>query len=198
MLKTRIPAKFGLDPVRDVQVLSPMNKSELGVQNLNKMLQDVLNPNDGHVKEVQRYGAAFRIGDKVLQTRNNYQREVFNGDIGRVTAIEMVDQILTVEYDGRPVEYEFSDLDELAHAFVISIHKSQGSEYPAVIIPVHTQHFIMLQRNLLYTGITRGRKLVVLVGSRKALWLAVTKADNSRRFSLLSWRLRNAREDLST
>ena len=198
MLKTRIPAKFGLDPVRDVQVLSPMNKSELGVQNLNKVLQDVLNPNDGHAKEVQRYGAAFRIGDKVLQTRNNYQREVFNGDIGRVTTIEMVDQILTVEYDGRPVEYEFSDLDELAHAFAISIHKSQGSEYPAVIIPVHTQHFIMLQRNLLYTGITRGRKLVVLVGSRKALWLAVTKADNSRRFSLLSWRLRNAREDVST
>src|SRR5207253_7075751 len=126
---------------------------------------------------------------KVIQTQNNYQREVFNGDIGRVLAVDQTDQVLTAEFDGRPVEYDFTDLDELQLAFCTSIHKSQGSEYPAVVIPVHTQHFVMLQRNLLYTGITRGRKLVAVVGSRKALWLAVSRADQSRRFSLLKWRL---------
>jgi exodeoxyribonuclease V alpha subunit len=184
MVTDRIPKKFGLDPLRDIQVLSPMNKSDLGVQNLNKLLQAALNPGkDGPV--------AFRVGDKVIQTRNNYTREVFNGDIGRVTAIDAVDQMAAVEFDGRTIEYEFSDLDELQHAFVISIHKSQGSEYPAVVIPVHTQHFIMLRRNLLYTGITRGRKLVALVGSRKALWIAATKAETAMRFGMLKWRLRN-------
>lgn len=189
MVKERIPKKFGLDPLRDVQVLSPMNKSDLGVQNLNKLLQEALNPPGG--AEVQRYGGVFRAGDKVIQNRNNYQREVFNGDIGRVAAIDEVDQMLAVDFDGRSVEYEFNDLDELQHAFAISIHKSQGSEYPAVIVPVHTQHYIMLQRNLLYTAITRGRKLVVLVGSRKALWLAATKADTTMRFGLLKWRLQH-------
>jgi exodeoxyribonuclease V alpha subunit len=185
MVTERIPKKFGLDPLRDVQVLSPMNKSDLGVHNLNKLLQSALNPGkDGPV--------AFRVGDKVIQTRNNYTREVFNGDIGRVTAIEEVDQLAAVEFDGRTVEYEFTDLDELQHAFAISIHKSQGSEYPAVVIPVHTQHFIMLRRNLLYTGITRGRKLVALVGSRKALWIAATKSDTATRFGMLSRRLRNS------
>ena len=190
MVKERIPKKFGLDPLRDIQVLSPMNKSDLGVQNLNKLLQEALNPPGG--AEVQRYGGVFRVGDKVIQNRNNYQREVFNGDIGRVTAIDEVDQMLAVDFDGRSVEYEFNDLDELQHAFAISIHKSQGSEYPAVIVPVHTQHYIMLQRNLLYTAITRGRRLVVLVGSRKALWLAATKADTTMRFGLLKWRLQDA------
>jgi exodeoxyribonuclease V alpha subunit len=166
-----------------------MNKSELGVQNLNQQLQAALNPAGPGAKEVQRFGTAFRVGDKVIQTQNNYQRDVFNGDIGRVTAVEAVDQILVVDFDGRPVEYDFGDLDELALAYACSIHKSQGSEYPAVVIPLHTQHFVMLQRNLLYTGITRGRKLVALVGSRKALWLAVRNAETSRRFSLLKWRL---------
>jgi exodeoxyribonuclease V alpha subunit len=187
MVKDRMPAKFGFDPLRDVQLLSPMNKSELGVQNLNRVLQEALNP---HGDEVQRFGCIFRVGDKVIQTRNNYQREVFNGDIGRVTAIEPVDQMLRVEFDGRAVEYDWNELDELSLAYAVSIHKSQGSEYPAVIIPVHTQHFVMLQRNLLYTGITRGRKLVVLVGSRKALWMMVSRADTARRFGLLKWRLR--------
>lgn len=184
LVKERIPKKFGLDPLRDVQVLSPMNKSDLGVQNLNKLLQESLNPGkDGAIP--------FRVGDKVIQNRNNYQREVFNGDIGRVTAIDEVDQVLAVEFDGRTVEYEFTDRDELQHAFAISIHKSQGSEYPAVVIPVHTQHFIMLRRNLIYTAITRGRKLVVLVGSRKALWIAATKADTATRFGMLGKRLQN-------
>src|SRR5579883_2646025 len=192
MVKDRIPARFGLDPFRDVQVLSPMNKSELGVQNLNAVLQQALNPAPPGTKEVQRYGTAFRVGDKVLQTRNNYQREVFNGDIGRVTGIDPVDQVLTADFEGRSVAYDFGDLDELQLAYAVSVHKAQGSEYPAVVIPVHTQHFVMLQRNLLYTGITRGRKLVVLVGSRKAVWLAVNKADTTRRFSLLRWRLQKA------
>jgi exodeoxyribonuclease V alpha subunit len=187
MVKTRIPAAFGLDPFRDVQVLSPMNKSELGVQNLNRLLQEALNSESK--KDVQRFGTSYRVGDKVIQTRNNYQREVFNGDIGRVVGLDEIDQVLRVDFDSREVEYEFSELDELSLAYAISIHKSQGSEYPAVVIPVHTQHFVMLQRNLLYTGITRGRKLVVLVGSRKALWLAVTKAETALRFSLLKWRL---------
>jgi exodeoxyribonuclease V alpha subunit len=187
MVKDRIPAKFGFDALRDVQILSPMNKSELGVQNLNRLMQEALNPTG---KEVERFGGVFRVGDKVIQTRNNYQREVFNGDIGRITDIDEIDQAVIVNFDDRDVVYEFNDLDELSLAYAVTIHKSQGSEYPAVIIPVHTQHFVMLQRNLIYTGITRGRKLVVLVGSRKALWMSVTKADTSMRFSLLKWRLR--------
>lgn len=189
MVKTRIPSKFGLDPFKDVQVLSPMNKSELGVANLNKVLQEALNPTRGPQQEITRFGVTFRTGDKIIQMKNNYQREVFNGDIGRVLGIEQTDQVLTAEFDGRVVEYEFSDLDELQLAYCTSIHKSQGSEYPAVVIPCHTQHFVMLQRNLLYTGITRGRKLVAVVGSRKALWLSVTRAEQSHRFSLLKWRL---------
>ncbi len=195
MVKTRIPAKFGLDPFKDVQVLSPMNKSELGVANLNKVLQEALNPSRGPQQEVSRFGVTFRVGDKIIQMKNNYTREVFNGDIGRVLGIDQTDQLLTAEFDGRAVEYEFTDLDELQLAYCTSIHKSQGSEYPAVVIPCHTQHFVMLQRNLLYTGITRGRKLVAVVGSRKALWLAVTRADQSRRFSLLKWRLQQPEAD---
>ncbi len=189
MVKERIPAKFHLDPFRDVQVLSPMNKSELGVHNLNAVLQAALNPQQDRNQEVARFGVTFRRGDKVIQTQNNYQREVFNGDIGRITDVDAVNQSLSVDFDGRDVEYDFGDLDELQLAYCTSIHKSQGSEYPAVIIPVHTQHYVMLQRNLLYTGITRGRKLVVLVGSKKALWIAVNKTDQARRYSLLHWRL---------
>ncbi len=189
MVKERIPARFNLDPFRDVQVLSPMNKSELGVHNLNAVLQSALNPQQDRNQEVARFGITFRRGDKVIQTQNNYQREVFNGDIGRIVDVDAVNQSLSVDYEGRDVEYDFGDLDELQLAYCTSIHKAQGSEYPAVVIPVHTQHFVMLQRNLLYTGITRGRKLVVLVGSKKALWIAVNKADQSLRYSLLSWRL---------
>lgn len=189
MVKTRIPSKFGLDPFKDVQILSPMNKSELGVANLNRVLQESLNPSRGPQQEITRFGVTFRVGDKVIQTQNNYTREVFNGDIGRVLGIDQTDQLLNAEFDGRVVEYEFSDLDELQLAYCTSIHKSQGSEYPAVVIPLHGQHYIMLQRNLVYTGITRGRKLVAVVGSRKALWRAVNTNEQSRRFSLLKWRL---------
>ena len=189
MMTDRIPKKFGLDPFRDVQVLTPQVKTVLGVTNLNKELQEALNPGAGKA-EVRRFDTAFRVGDKVMQIQNNYNREVFNGDIGRVTRIDLDEQLATVEFDGRTVEYDFNELDELQLAFACSIHKAQGSEYPAVVIPVHTQHYTMLQRNLLYTAITRGRKLVALVGSRKALWRAVTNMETKQRYSLLKWRLR--------
>jgi len=193
VVKERIPARFGLDPIRDVQVLSPMNKGTIGVKNLNQELQAALNPHRPGAAEVQRFGIALRVGDKVIQTRNNYQREVFNGDIGRVSKVESLEQVLTVEFDGKPVDYDFGDLDELQLAYCCSIHKSQGSEYPAVVIPLHTTHYIMLRRNLLYTGLTRGKKLVVVVGSRKALGIAVRTADSAFRYSLLEWRLRAIR-----
>jgi exodeoxyribonuclease V alpha subunit len=189
MVTERIPRKFGLDPFRDVQVLSPQVRTELGVANLNRELQAALNPGGPGVAEVRRFDTPFRAGDKVMQLKNNYDREVYNGDIGRVAGIDPDDQTVTVEFDGRPVEYDFGDLDELQLAYCTSIHKSQGSEYPAVVIPVHTQHYTMLQRNLLYTGITRGRKLVALVGSRKALWVAVNAAETRQRYTLLKWRL---------
>jgi exodeoxyribonuclease V alpha subunit len=190
MVKERIPAKFGFDPFRDVQVLTPQVKTDLGVVNLNKALQAALNPEKPGAAEVKKYDTTYRVGDKILQVRNNYQREVFNGDIGRVLQIDAIDQILTAEFECRRVEYDFGDLDELQLAYACTIHKGQGSEYPAVVIPVHTQHYVMLQRNLLYTAITRGRKLVVLVGSRKAMWRAVTNFETKIRYSRLQDRLR--------
>jgi exodeoxyribonuclease V alpha subunit len=191
MVRERIPARFGLDPFRDVQVLTPMNRTELGTQALNLRLQEVLNPSKAGA-EVERFGWKYRVGDKVLQTQNNYQKEVFNGDIGRVAAIDEGERELVVEFDGRAVPYDFGEMDELSLAYALSIHRSQGSEYPAVVMPLHTQHFVMLQRNLLYTGVTRGKKLVVLVGSRRALELAVQRQDTARRYSALRWRLREA------
>src|SRR5262249_35263180 len=145
----------------------------------------------GEGAEVQRYGWTFRVGDKVLQTVNDYQKEVFNGDIGRVTAIDLVEQEVTVAFEERPVVYDFGEVGELALAFATTGHKSHGAEYPAVVMPLHTQHFLMLQRNLLYTAITRGKRLVVLVGSRKALSLAVQRQDTAQRYSALARRLRD-------
>jgi exodeoxyribonuclease V alpha subunit len=188
MVRERIPARFGFDPLRDVQVLTPMNRSELGSQALNLRLQEVLNPS-GVGPQIQRFGWTFRTGDKVMQTRNNYQKEVFNGDIGRITALDETEREVTVEFDGRPVAYDYGELDELSLSFAVTIHKAQGSEYPAVVIPLHTQHFVMLQRNLLYTAVTRGKKLVVLVGNQKALEMAVQQQDTSRRYSALRRRL---------
>jgi exodeoxyribonuclease V alpha subunit len=189
MVRERIPARFGLDPVRDVQVLTPMNRTELGAQALNLHLQQLHNPPRGG-PEVQRFGTAFRIGDKVIQTQNDYQKEVFNGDIGRIAAIDDREREVVVDYDGKSVTYDFGELDELSLAYALSIHKSQGSEYPAVVIPLHVQHYVMLQRNLLYTGLTRGKRLVVLVGNRKALEIAVGRQDTSLRYSALCRRLR--------
>jgi exodeoxyribonuclease V alpha subunit len=194
MVRDRIPARFGLDPFRDVQILAPMNKAELGVNSLNQRLQEVLNPPIPGGKEIERFGRTYRVGDKVIQVRNNYQKEVFNGDIGRLAAIDAVDQEIRVNFDGREIAYDFNELDELSLAFACSIHKAQGSEYPAVVIPLHTQHYVMLQRNLLYTGVTRGKKLVVIVGSRKALWIAVQKQDTVFRYSMLCHRFKSAND----
>jgi len=193
MVRDRIPQRFGLDPFRDIQVLTPRNSTELGSQALNLRLQAVLNPGRGG-PEVERFGWTVRVGDKVLQTANNYKKEVFNGDIGRITAIDETEREATVEYDGKPVVYDFGELDELNLSFATTIHKAQGSEYPAVVIPLHTQHYMMLQRNLLYTGVTRGKKLVVIVGSRKALEMAVQRQDTSQRYSALRRRLQEERE----
>jgi exodeoxyribonuclease V alpha subunit len=190
MVRERIPARFGFDSLRDVQVLTPMNRSELGTQALNARLQEVLNPARGQV-EIKGFERVFRTGDKVLQTRNNYQKEVFNGDIGLVRAIDLDEKELLIDFDGREVRYDFGELDEVMLAYALSIHRAQGSEYPAVVIPLHTQHYVMLQRNLLYTAITRGKKLVVLVGSRKALEIAVQRQDTVNRFSGLRWRLQH-------
>ena len=191
LVRDRIPARFGLDPLRDIQVLSPMVRSALGSEALNMQLQAVLNPPGPGKAEVERFGWKFRLGDKVLQTQNNYQKEVFNGDIGRIVAVDETEREIHVEFESRAVHYDFGELDELALAYALTIHKSQGSEYPAVVIPLHSQHYMMLQRNLLYTGITRGKRLVAVVGSRKALYQAVQRQDMAARCSLLCQRIRD-------
>jgi exodeoxyribonuclease V alpha subunit len=182
----RIPRAFHLDPVDDVQVMTPMHKGVVGVANLNAELQKLLNPVG---EEIARRGRTFRTGDKVMQIRNNYEKEVFNGDIGTIGSIDPEEQELQVRIEDRLVSYEWSELDELVLAYAISIHKSQGSEYPAVVVPILSQHYIMLQRNLLYTAITRAKKLVVLVGSKRAIAIAVKNNRVQHRYSALSVRL---------
>lgn len=183
----RIPKRFGLDPLNDIQVLSPMHRGVVGARRLNEVLQRVLNP---WGRAVERAGRLYRVGDKVMQLRNNYDKDVFNGDLGRIEAVDEENQEIRVRIDGRPVTYDFSELDEITHAYAVSVHKSQGSEYPAVVVPLVTQHYMMLQRNLLYTAVTRGKKLVVLVGSRKALAMAVRNNRIQKRYTLLAHRLR--------
>lgn len=184
----RIPRRFGLDPRRDVQVLCPMYRGEAGADRLNRALQDLLNP--GQI-EIERGGRTFRAGDKVMQIRNDYDRDVFNGDVGRITHIDTGAAKLFVRFPEREQEYRFEDLGDLVPAYAISVHRSQGSEYPAVVMPMTTDHFMMLRRALLYTGVTRGKRLVVLVGSRKALELAVRNHDDGARHSGLCERLRD-------
>jgi len=188
-VRQHIPHKFGLDPVDDIQVLTPMQRGLLGVANVNAELQALLNPSG---ESLVRGSRTFRGGDKVMQIRNNYDLNVFNGDIGRIRKIDPVEQQVQVEFDGRGVTYDYSDLDELVLAYACSIHKSQGSEYPCVVIPVHTQHYMMLQRNLLYTAITRGKRLVILVGSKRALAIAVKNNATEERCTMLAERLRAA------
>jgi exodeoxyribonuclease V alpha subunit len=185
---TRIPRGFGFDPVEDIQVLSPMNRGGLGVQAINVELQRLLNP-DAEPR-VQKFGTTYAPGDKVLQRVNNYDKEVFNGDIGRIAAIDPEQRTVSVTFDGRAVEYDFEDLDELALAYAASIHKSQGSEYPVVVIPLAMQHYQLLERNLLYTAVTRGRKLVVIIAEPKALRMAVKRQESQRRITQLGERLR--------
>jgi exodeoxyribonuclease V alpha subunit len=183
LVSNRIPRRFGLDPIRDVQVLCPMNRGGVGARSLNIELQAALNPAGD--RKVERFGWTFAPGDKVMQIENDYDKEVYNGDIGYVTSVEPDDGELTAVFDGRPVTYGFGELDALVPAYAATIHKSQGSEYPAVVIPVMTQHYTMLQRNLLYTGVTRGKRLVVLVGQKKAVAIAVRSVSGRRRWSKL-------------
>ncbi|MDI3305881.1 MAG: ATP-dependent RecD-like DNA helicase [Acetobacteraceae bacterium] len=183
MVRERIPRRFGLDPVRDVQVLCPMNRGALGARSLNIELQQALNP-PGETR-VERFGWTFCPGDKVMQVVNDHERQVYNGDLGVITRIDAEEGELLVDFDGREVAYGFDELDELVLAYATTVHKSQGSEYPAVVIPLTTQHYPMLQRNLVYTGVTRGKRLVVLVGSRRALSIAVQGQQTRRRWSKL-------------
>jgi exodeoxyribonuclease V alpha subunit len=186
LCSSRLPKAFHFDAQNDIQLMTPMHRGVVGVTNLNAELQELLNPTG---KEVTRAGRCFRVNDKVMQILNNYEKEVFNGDIGMVLNIDDELQKLVVKYEDRAVDYEWNELDELVLAYAISIHKSQGSEYPAVVVPILSQHYIMLQRNLLYTAITRAKKLVVLVGSRKAMAIAIRNNKVQRRYTGLTNRL---------
>ncbi len=187
LIGERLPRSFSFKPKRDIQVLTPMRRGLLGATNLNAELQALLNP---HGVGVTRAGRLLRTGDRVMQARNNYDLEVWNGDVGHVENIDYETDRATIDFDGRLVDYDFLELDELILAYACSIHKSQGSEYPCVVIPLHTQHFALLQRNLLYTALTRGRRLVIIVGSAKALEIAVGTETSTRRSTLLAQRLR--------
>ena len=187
LTKVRIPQRFGFDPVDEIQVLTPMHRGVVGSGNLNRKLQAALNPGQDGITRGERI---HRVNDKVMQIRNNYDKEVFNGDIGRITAIEWEDKEVTINFDGRQVVYDFSDLDEIVPAYAVSVHKSQGSEYAAVIIPIVTQHYILLQRNLIYTAVTRGKQLVVMVGSRKAMAIGVSNNKTQKRYTRLRDRLK--------
>jgi exodeoxyribonuclease V alpha subunit len=185
LVATRLPRYYGFSPF-DIQVLTPMHKGALGATNINHLLQEALSPTG---EALQSGGRLFRTGDRIMQLRNNYDKDVFNGDVGRVVRVAREAGELVASFDDREVIYESDELDELTLAYAATVHKSQGSEYAAVVIPIHTQHFVMLQRSLLYTAVTRGKKLVVLVGSRKALGLAVKNAEVAKRYSRLQFRL---------
>ena len=185
---TRIPARFGFDPIDDIQVMAPMRRGTAGIENLNRVLAEALNPGD---RLLEYSGRSYALGDKVMQLRNDYSRDVFNGDVGRVVSIDADAGSMSVTFDGRRVEYERIDLDGLTTAYAVSIHKSQGAEYPAVIIALAMQHYMLLRRNLLYTAVTRGRRLVVVVGSSKALSMAVKNDEMRQRYSMLDRRLKS-------
>ena len=183
IVRERIPARYHLDPIRDIQVLSPMNRGGLGARSLNIDLQKALNP--GGELSVERFGWTFAVGDKVMQVENDYDRDVYNGDLGVIRGIDPETSEMLIDFDGREVTYGFGELDEIVLAYAITIHKSQGSEYPAVVIPLTTQHYPMLQRNLFYTAVTRGKRLVVIVGQKKAIAIAVKGKQVGRRWSKL-------------
>jgi exodeoxyribonuclease V alpha subunit len=191
VVSKRIPKKLGCDPVQDIQVLTPMNRGLLGARELNLRLQSVLNVAKRGEEGVEKFGWQFRPGDKVIQIENNYEKEVFNGDIGNITRIDHVEHEVTIRFDTRDVSYDFGELDEISLAYAITIHKSQGSEFPVVVIPLATQHYLLLQRNLIYTGMTRGKRLVILIGQQKALSLAVRNNKTSHRYSGLLDRLKS-------
>jgi exodeoxyribonuclease V alpha subunit len=178
-----LPKRFGYDALSDIQVLAPMNRGQIGAHNLNTLLQENLNPPGERKPEHVRGGRILRVGDKVLQRVNNYRLEVFNGDMGRIEWIDLEDQMIAVRFGDRLVSYDYADLLELGHGFAISTHKSQGSEYPAVVIPLHMQHFMMLSRNLLYTALTRAKKTAVLIGTTKAIGAAMNNLEAVHRFT---------------
>ncbi len=188
----RIPQKFGFDSVDQIQVLAPMYRGPAGVIALNQRLQENLNPPSPKKPEKLLFGQIFRPGDKVMQTQNDYDKGVYNGDIGSVQALDMVEHTLSIDFDGRLVSYDWSEADQLNLAYAVSVHKAQGSEFPVVVVPVVTQHYVMLQRNLLYTAITRAQQLCVLVGNRRAIGIAVHNNTVATRFTALDWRLRKA------
>jgi exodeoxyribonuclease V alpha subunit len=192
LVKTRIPRRFGLDPIRDVQVLCPMNRGGVGARSLNIELQAALNPAGDH--KVERFGWTFAPGDKVMQIENDYDKEVYNGDIGYIDNVDPNEGEIVTTFDGRSVSYTFGELDTLVPAYAATIHKSQGSEYLAVVIPIMTQHYAMLQRNLLYTAVTRGKRLVVLVGQKKAVAIAVRNMSGRRRWSKLGEWMRSPKK----
>ena len=197
-----IPKKFGID-TSQIQVLTPMQRGQVGATNLNLALQEILNPSEHEIfmkgrgkvtmpkETLRRSGYAFRADDKVMQIKNNYDKDVYNGDIGIIESVNETDRTLKVNFDGRSIEYDISELDELVHAYATTIHKSQGSEYPVVVMPVMMNHYVMLQRNLIYTGITRAKKVLVIVGTRKALTYAVKNVTVTKRNTLLKERLDN-------
>ncbi len=189
----RIPGRFGMDPLQDIQVLTPMNKGPLGTKALNTLLQERLNPDA--VRKIVRFGTTYAEGDKVIQMVNNYDKEVFNGDIGRIAAVDEEESALRVEYDGREVLYESGELDEIALAYAITIHKSQGSEYPAVVIPLSMQHYTLLERNLIYTAVTRAKKLVMIIGDPKAISMAVGNKRSSERMTGLGAMISGGMDD---
>ncbi|MFN2168282.1 MAG: ATP-dependent RecD-like DNA helicase, partial [Anaerolineae bacterium] len=189
VVTNRIPAKFGLNAKQDVQVLAPMYRGAAGVNALNERLQTALNPPGGRKPEKSLFGQVFRAGDKVMQVQNDYEKDVFNGDIGLVAGLDLVEHSLTVDFDGRKVAYDWSEADQLVLAYAVSVHKAQGAEFPAVVMPLVTQHYLMLQRNLLYTGVTRARQLCVLVGSRRAMAIAVNNNPVASRYTSLAERL---------
>ena len=181
-----VPERFNFDPVHEVQILTPMHKGVIGTTHLNQVLQKALNPNP---VIIETRGSTFKIGDKVMHLKNNYQKEVFNGDIGTIRTVDVKENVFSVDFYGRTVNYDFTEMDEISLAYAISVHKSQGSEYPAVILPIMTQHYVLLQRNLLYTAITRGKKLVILIGTKKALAIALKNDTPKKRLSGLAFRL---------
>ncbi|HNU52626.1 MAG TPA: ATP-dependent RecD-like DNA helicase [Verrucomicrobiota bacterium] len=195
VVRRRIPARFGLDPLQDVQVLCPMNRNSLGTHELNRQLQQALNPPRSDRPAIEKFGVRYQCGDKVMQIQNDYDKDVFNGDIGQVTRLDPVERELAVRFDQREVVYDFGELDELVLAYAITIHKSQGSEFPAVVIPLATQQYVLLQRNLVYTGVTRGKRLVVLIGQKRALAMAIRNNRTEHRFSGLLERLARRASD---
>jgi exodeoxyribonuclease V alpha subunit len=190
VVTVRIPKRFGLHPIEDVQVLTPMNRGGLGARSLNVELQQRLNPRSE--PRITRFGWTYAPGDKVIQTVNNYDKDMFNGDIGRVVKIDEEEGLVYIDYDGRRVEYETGELDEVSLAYATTVHKSQGSEYPAVVIPLGMPHYMLLERNLLYTAVTRGKRLVVVIGQTKALAMAVKRAGSGKRLTNLQARLQQA------